>query len=172
MHETNRQLSFCRQPPGTAGSHSHRCGAAGVVPIGLTAAGLVLVAVLGGCQDPVKAPFGGQVDLVPASDYPQIAVEAGLHGSLRFDRPIVEGPAVDGSVVTGPMHVTVPVRSTHDDYGLNVQYQFTFFDQKMQPLPQTGWRFVHLPPRMQRSLVANSLDAKAAHFRLEVRSSR
>ncbi len=131
------------------------------------AVGALMLGVLGCQQDFVKAPYGGRQDLLPIRGYPNIAVEGSLFETLVFSEPNVEVASPDT-----PMSVMVPVRSIHDDYGVNIQYQFTFFDDTTRPVSNTGWRFGHLPPRMQRWLEANGLDDKAVQYRLEVRSAR
>ena len=127
----------------------------------------LLLLGLGSCQqDRIKAPYRGQLDLMPLVDYPQIAVQGGLHEALWFGQP-----DVDLATDVSPMSVRVPVRSIHDRYGLNIQYRFDFYDQNMRPLSNAGWRFTHLRPRVGETLEANALHINATKFRLEVRST-
>ena len=127
------------------------------------------VMLLAGCQeDMIKAPASGRLDMLPLEDYPQIAVQPGLQEALVFAPAVVEPSSPDS-----PMNVTVPVRSVHDKYSLNIQYRFEFRDDKdMQLRTNSGWRFAHLTPRIQTDLTGNSLETKAAGWRLLVRAAK
>ncbi|MAE64646.1 MAG: hypothetical protein CMJ18_10305 [Phycisphaeraceae bacterium] len=125
--------------------------------------------VLAGCapSDPVKAPHAGLVDLLPVSDYPQIAVASSLSEWLVFAPPTVLAASEDG-----PMHVSVPLRSTYDKQGLSIQYRFRFLDAYGRPTGHAGFRFAHLAPRMQDFVEANAMDGRAEDWRLEIRPAR
>ena len=132
---------------------------------------VALIAVLmpaHGCQrDLVKAPYAGRQDMLSIRGYRDLAVEGRLHDVLVFSEPRIEAASE-----IRPMRVSVSVRSIHDPYGLSIQYQYTFYNNMMHEQSSTGWRFAHLPPRMQRHLEANALDSTAVKYRLEVRSAR
>lgn len=119
-----------------------------------------------GC-DTVKAPASLSGDELPIGSYPRVSVLDGL------EKAIVGSPAaITPSSAQTPMRVTVPVRSVVDQ-GLNIQYQFEFFDAQGRPLQnQTGQKFVHLQPRLQVFLEANALDTHAADWRLTIRAAR
>lgn len=133
----------------------------------LPAAACLLLIGLAGCQnDPVKAPFPGQPDLLPAHAYPQIVVTDGLDEVLGFGRPNVQaGP-------DQPMSVTIPVR-VMDDYAYNTQYRFEFFGRDGRELqPKMDWKYERLPARVQVFMRGAALDTGAVDWRLQVRSAR
>lgn len=137
-----------------------------------TAVQMLIIILVGlsavGCNDPVKAPAAGPIDLLPPSAYPQIVASEGLDAALRF------GPAiVDPSNDARAMLVTVPVRSIEDDYPIMIQYRFEFFDANRRPLRSNqSWAFKRLEPRVGYYLEANALERAAANWRLTVRSAR
>jgi uncharacterized protein YcfL len=132
----------------------------------LTALALGLLITAAGCQDPVMAPYAGQVDLLPAQEYPQIAVDKGLAKFLAFDRPNVQGGP------DKPLSVAVPTRLLYDG-NVNVQYKFIFLDRSGRPLkPAMDPRYLLLTPRVQVMLSGAALDTNAVDWRLEVTSAK
>lgn len=128
-----------------------------------------LAVFFAGCQtDLTKAPASGRMDMLQLKDYPQIAVQPTLDEALVFATAVV-----DPSTADRPMHVRVPVRSIHDTGGLNIQYRFEFLDNRNLSLrTNSGWRFLHLTPRIQTDLEGAALETKASDWRLEVRAAK
>lgn len=130
------------------------------------AAGLTAVGFIAGCNDPVKAPYGGKQDPLPAGQYPKITVEGPLQPFLAFENPKV-------SRDSGVLKVVTPVRLQSDGQESNVQFRYIFLDAGGMPMrAQPDWRYVRLPSRQQVFLEGNALDAGASDWRLEVRPSR
>jgi hypothetical protein len=132
---------------------------------------LILTFALGvtfGCQNATKAPFTPRPDPV-AGNYPRQVTVDGLHEVLVVGQPVVQRSTPDQ-----PMRVTVPVRSVFDHGPLNVQYQFTFLDDRGRPLRggDSGWRFQRLEPRAPAYFDANAMDPAAADWNLVIRSAR
>jgi uncharacterized protein YcfL len=134
--------------------------------IALTILFAVTLLPLSAC-DTVKAPAGVRQDPLHSTAYPQIVILGGLSEWIAGDRPIIEPATPDK-----PMKVTVPIRS-QADAGLNVQYQFTWFDAQGRPIGQPGGqRFVNIAPRTQVFLEGSPLETTAVDWRLEIRPGR
>lgn len=129
----------------------------------------VLAVLLAGCEsDPMKAPPGGRVDLLPLEDYPQIVVTSNLQKWLAFS-PATVVPSSEKQ----PMSVQVPVRSLYDKGQLRIQYRFEFLDEKGLPVgPPPGYRFAVLEPRLLVYLEGNAMETSAVDWRLVVRPAR
>lgn len=126
------------------------------------------LAALAGCKDdPIKAPYAGQQDPLPANQYPQITVEGPLSPYLAFDTPKVSRDSGTLKVVTG-------MRLQSDkNYESEVQFRYIFLDAGGRPLrAQPDWQQKRLPSRQQVFLEGVALDSTAADWRLEVRSAR
>lgn len=116
------------------------------------------------CKAP---PAAGKSDLLPAQEYPVNVVDSGLKDGLRFGAAHVT-PS-DG---VRPMHVVQAVRNI-ESYAINVQYQFMFFDANMTPRDAIGgWRYIQLPPKVERYIEATAIDTQSARWRLEIRSAK
>lgn len=132
----------------------------------VAAAGALASGLLSGCNDPVKAPYGGKQDPLPAGQYPKITVEGPLQPFLAFEAPKV-------SRDSGVLKVVTPVRLQSDGQESNVQYRYIFLDAGGLPMrAQPDWRYLRLPSRQQVFLEGNALDTGASDWRLEVRPSR
>ncbi|MEX2214788.1 MAG: DUF1425 domain-containing protein [Phycisphaeraceae bacterium] len=138
------------------------CGLKGI------AFGLILMVT--GCNDPVKAPYGGQVDLLPASQYPNISIEDPiLQKWLVFSPARVEPPFPQAD---RPVTVTQPIRNISDQ-GVAVQYRFEFFDANRTPIrTNTDFRLLHLPPRTELFMEATAGETTAREWRIIIRSAR
>ncbi len=112
-----------------------------------------LLVIVTGC-DTTRPPSGAKYDPVRIEEYPQVELDTRLHDALVMDRPVVDPATHDR-----PMKVNVPIRSFVDK-PLNIQYQFTFFDEAGRPMRDggRGWRFIHVAPRSQVFMKANSLE--------------
>ncbi len=120
--------------------------------------------IAAGCS---TAPPAGVGDEVNVGEYPKVVAAEGLQDGVVFSQPVVERPTE-----LRPMRVTVPVRAI-TNYPLNVQYRFEFFDNEGRSLRNNqGWRFMNLPPKVQMSMDAASLDNDATDWRLIVRPAR
>lgn len=139
-----------------------------LVHIGRLCATVVVGLAVAGCNDPQKKTPGMREDPQASAAYPVVSVEAGLKRYLGVDS---ERVVVDPADESRPMKVTVPVRSLADNQ-MSVQYEFTWFDEAGRELGRSGWQFLALEPRVQRSFSANSLTTRAKGWRLEVRSAR
>ena len=129
-----------------------------IAPLTLTAL------LLTGCNDPVKAPYGGVGDPLP--QYPPITTDGAMSNYLLFSQPVV-------SRDSGVLKVTTPARLRSDGLESEVQYRYIFLDASGQPLrAQPDWRQVRMPARQQVFFEANALDASATDWRLEVRAAR
>ena len=117
--------------------------------------------------DTVKAPPEGRADQLSTANYPRIVAVEGLSEHLAFSKPMVNTASPDQ-----PMKVTVPVRSVYDGYPLQIQYRFEFFNGAGQSLGDSGWRFEHLEPRVQKQLAAAAMKTQAEDWRLTVRPAR
>ncbi len=70
------------------------------------------------------------------------------------------------------MSLVQPVRNI-EDYSINVQYRFVFFDPSRRPInPDQGWVFKTLPPKVEVPLEGAALAGNAVDWRLEVRPAR
>ena len=108
-------------------------------------------------QDPIRSPY-----------YPSITLEPGLHNVLVVDyERIVFDPATEST----PAAVTVPVRSTAA-YPINVQYEFSWFDEDGRPVHTSGWRLQNIPTGLERIFTNNAIDPDSSQWRLEIRFSR
>ncbi len=127
---------------------------------------LVAVSLLVACHDPVKAPGAGMPDPLHADEYPQIVVTDQIADYMGFHKPIVE-------VQPGkPMSVVVPARLIND-YAINVQYRFIFFDSAGRPIePGMGFQYLRMPGRVQQFMRGAAMDTNAVDWRLEIRSAR
>ena len=123
--------------------------------------------LLAGCRnDPVRAPYTPNQDLLTKTTYPQITTTGDLAGWLLIDKPTV--------LREGVMKVSVPVRSASSTgQWIKVQYRFTFLDANNVPLrAQPDWQPITMEPRQQVMMQANSLDSNATDWRLEIRPQR
>jgi len=144
---------------------ARKLGVARVVMLGAAVGALGMVVGLTGC-DTTKAPYTPRADTIAQQDYPQVTVTGDLRKWVALNTPVVE----KGDV----MKVSVPVRLMSDtgEYA-RVQYRFQFLDKNGVPMRvQPDWRFQTLEPRNQVFLTANSMDAGAEDWRLEIRSAR
>lgn len=122
--------------------------------------------LLTGCNDPVKAPYGGVGDPLPANQYPQITTDGAMSNYLLFSPSTV-------SRDSGVLKVTTPARLRSDGLESNIQYRYIFLDAAGQPLRvQPDWRYMRMPARQQVFFEGNALDASATDWRLEVRAAR
>jgi hypothetical protein len=122
-----------------------------------------------GCET-LYAPPQGQPDMLPAWQYPNIAATPDtLSKALVFGQPIVT-PSSESK----PLSISVPIRSLENDYKLNIQYRFEYYDQQSRLIDTTaeGWRFQQLSPLIQTQLQGNALDQRAVTWRLIVRSAQ
>ena len=121
---------------------------------------------LWGCNDPVRAPYTPNQDLLTKTTYPQVTTTGDLAHWLLIDKPIVQNEGV--------LKVTVPVRTTSSTGEWSkVQYRFIFLDANSVPVRgQPDWLPVTLEPRQQVFMQANSLDSNATDWRLEIRPQR
>lgn len=134
-------------------------------PAIITLLGLSTLA-LSACNDPVKAPYGGVGDPLPANQYPQITTDGAMSNYLLFSQPVV-------SRDSGVLKVTTPARLRSDGLESNIQYRYIFLDASGQPLrAQPDWRYMRMPARQQVFFEGNALDATATDWRLEVRAAR
>ena len=121
--------------------------------------------------------FGCQADLSPAGAYgdpypapyndPQISV-------LSEDLRTVLGfhPATIVHKARQPMQVQVPVRNLAERHYL-IDYRGLFYDENgMQLEPVMKWAMASLEPKEVVYLKANSVDANAESYRLEVKWAR
>ena len=134
------------------------------------AASAVLAAAiltLGGCNDPVRAPYSPNRDLVTKDTYPQITADGDLAGWLLYDKPSVSH---EGNI----LRVSVPVRLTSSTgQWAKVQYRYIFLDANNMPVKaQPDWIPATLEPRQQVLMTGNALDTNAADWRLEIRKQR
>ena len=129
---------------------------------------LTLVIALAGCKGPdtVKAPGTPRPDPLAGAQPKQVALSG-------LDQVLVAGePVVEPSTEQKPMRVNVPVRSVSDDR-LAVQYRFIFQDEKGRPLDTNpSWKFRMLEPRLSTSFEGQSLQRRAADWRLVIRPAR
>lgn len=122
---------------------------------------------LGACaNDPVRAPYSPNRDLITKDTYPQISTTGDLAQWLLFDKPSVSHDGV--------MKVSVPVRSTTSTgQWMKVQYRFIFLDANNMPVKaQPDWQPMTMEPRQQVFMTGNSMDSNAADWRLEIRPQR
>ena len=136
------------------------------MPLFLTT--LIAAISLAGCSDPVKAPPTMRGDPVAGAYPQQIAIE-GMNELLVTDEPIVTP-----GTATKPMSVTVPLRSVYEDGRLNIQYQFTFLDDKGRPIraQSNGWKFAVVQPLARVYAEGAAMDTNAADWELVVRPAR
>lgn len=127
---------------------------------------LAAASLLSACHDPVKAPGAGMPDPLHADAYPQIVVTDQIADYMGFGKPVVE-------VSPGkPMSVLVPARLIND-YAINVQYRFIFFDDAKRPIePAMEFTYKRMPGRVQQYMSGAALDTNAVDWRLEIRSAR
>lgn len=130
--------------------------------LGMAAAGLLLTG--SGCQQ--TTPALPRPDTIPQATYPKVTLHNELAGWIAVNQPVVK----KGDV----LRVSVPIRllSKGNQFS-HVQYKFTFLDEAGAPMRvQPDWKFVTLEPQQQVFMEANSMDNRAADWRLEIRSAR
>jgi uncharacterized protein YcfL len=135
----------------------------------LTLAGLITsLALVGGCADPVKAPYAARPDTIGAAAYPQIAIDASAepYVGVTYQRIVVDAPTGDK-----PLAVRVPVRSIAD-VRFAIQYEWRWFDAQGREVGRSGTQFQNMDPRMEQQLAGNALTSSATNWRLEIRVTR
>jgi len=131
----------------------------------LSALGLGLLGA--GCQTTDTSPPGAYADPVSRANYPRVVMLDDLVPWVVVSEPIVT------KSVDVPLRVSVPLRAVTKSEELNVQYQFTFFDEVGRPIePTPSWTYLRLPSKAQRIIEANALDQRAVDWRVEVRPAR
>ncbi|MBI1337282.1 MAG: DUF1425 domain-containing protein [Phycisphaera sp.] len=117
-----------------------------------------------GCKSP---PTAGRTDKLTTEEYPINVVDSSLKHGLVFGTARVT--PTDG---VRPMRVVQAVRNV-ESYAINLQYQFMFFDDSMSPRDAIGgWRYIQLPPKVERYIEATAIDTQSTRWRLEVRSAK
>ena len=129
---------------------------AGLLSVVILAGGMGL----GGC---VKPPIEGRQDPYQANQI-NFAQE-----DLRKETAVM-APRVARDEA-GLMHVSVPIRAATDRQ-LYVDYRFTFLDANGQETSATGWMTKSLTPNVFDEISGNSLSARAADFRIDLRWAR
>lgn len=129
---------------------------------------LLIVALLSGCASTPASPYEAEQDPIADSGYPAVTVEKTLRDGLvvDYERIVFQGPSA-----TTPAQVQVPVRS-NTRFTVNVQYQFSWFDESGLHVRDSGWKFVAMPPGQERFFRSNAIDDRSSSYRLEIRSAR
>lgn len=128
---------------------------------------LMTALALVGCKssDHIKGPKTAARDPVPLAAYPNITFQGDLDQRLvLLGEPIV----VEGSMA-GPMRVAVRLRNATDNT-VWVQYRFRFYGPGRDPVDvDMPWRSQSIQPTLAADFGANSLQAGATEWELEVR---
>lgn len=126
-------------------------------------AALLTLLLLAACESKPIAPRADAVD-----PYPAVTVEKSIGRSIVVDYDLI---VFDPLQENRPAAVQVPVRSTAK-YPINVQYQFTWYDEKGRRVRDSGWKFQNMPTGLQRMFSSNAIDDRSSQWRLEIRSAR
>lgn len=129
---------------------------------------ILSVILLSGCATTPASPYEAEQDPIADSGYPAIAVEKALRNGLFIDYSRIVFQRPDA---TTPAQVQVPVRS-NTRYPINVQYQFSWFDDNGVHVRDSGWKFIELPRGQERLFRSNAIDGRSTSYRLEIRSAR
>lgn len=121
-----------------------------------------------GCAATPASPNTAQQDPIAEQGYPSITIDHGLQDGVVIDYGRIVFDERTGSTAAAAQ---VPLRS-NTRYDLNIQYQFSWFDDSGRHLRDSGWKFVRLPSGQERFLRANAIDERSNAYRLEIRPAR
>jgi hypothetical protein len=115
-----------------------------------------------------RPPPGSVAEPMPQEHYPNINVHEPLTPWIMVSDPIIVRDEA------GTLRVDVPIRTiTRYNEDMNVQYRFEFLDELGRLLePQPAWQYIRLEPTLQAFVSANSMDSRAADWRLEIKPAR
>jgi len=128
----------------------------------------VSLAIAAGCSATPARPRAAQQDPLAQEGYPAITVQSSLRDGVVVDYARI---VFDEPTSVTPAAVQVPLRS-NTRYGLNIQYQFSWYDADGRFVRDSGWKFVRLPSGQERALAANAIDDRSTAYRLEIRPAR
>jgi hypothetical protein len=123
---------------------------------------LTTLALTVGCNKP-RPPVEGRMD--PYS-IPQVAL-----ASKELANDILVNPPVMSRDDAGILFVNLPVRSDVNKT-IYIDYETTFFDRNGQELYKFGWKRKTLQSNVPDQITVNSLDARAADVRINLRYAR
>ncbi|MCA9273406.1 MAG: DUF1425 domain-containing protein [Phycisphaerales bacterium] len=115
-----------------------------------------------------RPPPGSLEDPLPVANYPNINVHRPLTQYILVADPIATRDDL------GTLRIDTPIRANvRPNEDLNLQYKYQFLDAQGRVLqPEPAWQYIRVAPTIQYYLTANSMDDRAADWRLEIMPAR